>query len=141
MAEPKTKKNNASVTAFLDTIMPEQKRKDCYEILKIFKEITKKKPTMWGTSIIGFGIYHYKSERSRQEGDWPRAAFSPRKQSITIYLSSDFSSYHQLLSKLGKHKTSLACLYIQRLSGIDVDILKELIRLSLERMEELYPTT
>ncbi len=138
MAEPKTKKNSASVTAFLDTIQDEQKRRDSKELVKIFEETTKEKPAMWGTAIIGFGVWHYKSQRSSAKGDWPMVGFSPRKQSLTLYLSSDSKDYAKLLAKLGKHSTSKACLYIKRLSDIDTNVLRQLIKNSFEHMKEKY---
>jgi hypothetical protein len=139
MAELKTKKNDASVTDFLDTVENEQKRQDSYELLKIFTEVTKEKPVMWGSSIVGFGLYHYKSERSKQEGDWPISGFSPRKQNLTIYIMYGFSKSQELLKKIGKHKISGgSCLYIKRLSDINTDVLKELIKASVKDMKEKY---
>jgi len=139
MAELKTQKTNASVTDFLDTIEDEQKRQDSYELLKIFTEVTKEKPVMWGSSIVGFGLYHYKSERSKQEGDWPISGFSPRKQNLTIYIMYGFSKSQELLKKIGKHKISGgSCLYIKRLSDINIDVLKELIKISVIHMKEKY---
>lgn len=139
MAELKTQKNNASVENFLESVEDEKKREDCKELLKIFKEVTKEKPAMWGTSIVGFGLYHYKSERSKQEGDWPITGFSPRKQNITIYIMSGFKDYQNLISKIGKHKISGgSCLYIKKLSNIDIEILKKLIKTSVEYMKKKY---
>lgn len=139
MAELKTKKNNASVAAFIKSVADEQKRKDCHELIKIFTEVTGEKATMWGTSIIGFGQYHYKSEKSKQEGDWPLTGFSPRKANITLYMMSGHSEYQKLLKKIGKHKVSGgSCLYIKRLSDIDIDVLKEIIRGSVEYMRKKY---
>jgi len=139
MAELKTQKNNASVPAFLDAIEDEEKRKDCKELIKIYKEVTKEKPVMWGTSIIGFGSYHYKSPSTKREGDWMLTGFSPRKQNITLYIMSGFSDQKKLLEKIGKHKVSGgSCLYIKRLSDIDREILKQLIKNSLEYLKEKY---
>lgn len=139
MAELKTQKNSASVPAYINSVEDEQKRKDCHSLVKIFTEVTKEKPMMWGTSIIGFGQYHYKSERSKQEGDWPLTGFSPRKQNITIYLMSGFNEYTTLLAKIGKHKISGgSCLYIKRLADIDTDVLKQLIKVSVEYMKGKY---
>lgn len=139
MAELKTQKTTASVPAFLDTVEDEGKRKDCKELLKIFEEVTGEKPAMWGSSIVGFGSYHYKSERSKQEGDWPLTAFSPRKQNLTLYIMCGFNEQKDLLKKIGKHKVSGgSCLYIKRLSDVDVEVLKELIRNSVETMKERY---
>lgn len=139
MAELKTQKNSASVTKFLDLTKDEEKRKDCQELLKIFKEVTKEKPVMWGSSIIGFGQYHYKSESSKREGDWPLTGFSPRKQNITIYIMCGFSFSKKLLAKIGKHKISGgSCLYIKRLSDINTEILKQLIKASAKYLREKY---
>lgn len=96
---------------------------------------------MWGTSIVGFGSYHYKSERSSQEGDWPLTGFSPRKQSLTIYVMPGFEHYQELLEKLGKHKTSKSCLYINKLSDVDMDILKKIIEKSYLHMKAVALNT
>lgn len=139
MAEPKTQKTKESVSAFLETVEDENKRKDSQKLLSVFQEVTGEKAAMWGTSIIGFGQYHYKSERSKQEGDWPLTGFSPRKQNLTIYVMSGFGDQKKLLEKLGKHKISGgSCLYIKRLSDIDLDVLKELIKASVKYMKEKY---
>jgi hypothetical protein len=136
MAELKTQKNNASVKDFINAVENEEKRKDSKELIKIFKEITKKKPVMWGTSIIGFNQYHYKSQRSKQEGDWPMTGFSPRKQNISVYIMPGFKNKENLLKKLGKHKTSVSCLYIKRLSDININILKKIIETGYKEMKD-----
>ena len=136
MAELKTQKNKASVKDFINTIESEEKRKDSKELVKIFKAITKKNPVMWGTSIIGFDQYHYKPQRSKQEGDWPMTGFSPRKQNLSIYIMPGFKNKIALLKKLGKHKTSVSCLYIKRLSDINIDILKKVIETGYKEMKE-----
>lgn len=141
MAELKTQKNKASVKKFIASVENEQKRKDSEELVKIFEEVTKMKATMWGTSIIGFGSYHYKSERSRQEGDWPLTGFSPRKQNLTIYIMPGFKEYADLLTKIGKHKHSVSCLYINKLADIDIKVLKKLIKQSVAEMKKRYETT
>ncbi len=128
MAEIKTKVNNASVKDFLNSIEDEQKKSDSFELLNIYEEITGEKAKMWGTSIVGFGQYHYKSERSTQEGDWPLAGFSPRKQSLTLYMMRVADNLDELISKLGKNKISGGCLYIKRLSDVDMKVLKEIIK-------------
>lgn len=139
MAELKTQKNNASVSAFIDKIPDEQKREDSRKLLKIFKEATGEVPAMWGASIIGFGSYHYKSDRSSQEGDWPLTGFSPRKQNITLYIMPGANTYTTLLKKLGKHSTSTgSCLYIKKLSDIDSKILSEIISLSVKEMKKRH---
>ena len=134
MAELKTKQTDASVDDFL-AAYPEETRKDCLEIAKMMKSAAKAEPKMWGTSIVGFGSYHYKSERSRQEGDWPLTGFSPRKQNLTLYFMTGFDRYGSLLKKLGKHTTSKGCLYIKRLSDVDKKVLKELITESVKVMK------
>lgn len=129
MAEPKTKPTTQDPKDFLNSIEPEQRRNDGFILLEMFQKITGEKAVMWGPSIVGFGMYHYKSERSTQEGDWPLVGFSPRKQNLTLYLiygSTD--KYKDLLQKLGKHKTSVACLYVNKLSDIDLEILTRLVK-------------
>jgi len=129
MGELKTLENDGSVTDFIDAVPEETKRKDSYVLLDMYKRVTGQEPRMWGASMIGFGKYHYKSERSTQEGDWPLAAFSPRKQNLTLYFMSDFDSFlAEPLSKLGKHKTSKACLYINKLADVDVAVLEDVVR-------------
>lgn len=127
MGELKTLENNASVENFIAHIEPEQKRKDSLALLAMFKKATALAPRMWGASIIGFGKYHYKSERSNQEGDWPLVAFSPRKQNLTLYVMPSTGNIDELLSKLGKHKTSKGCLYINKLADIDQSVLAQII--------------
>lgn len=139
MAELKTLKNDADVLDFINSLDDERKRQDSLELLKIFEDCMGEKPAMWGSSIIGYGSFHYKSTRSSQEGDWPLAAFSPRKQNLTIYLTPGFDKYTEQLAKLGKHKTSKGCLYIKRLSDVDTGILKFLIKDSVDRVREYYP--
>ena len=112
MAEIKTKKNNASVEDFINSLPNERRREDAKKLLAIYNEVLGIEPSMWGTSIIGYGSYHYKSERSRQEGDWPLAGFSARKQSMTLYIMCGLNNYERLLSKLGKYKVTVSCLYI-----------------------------
>ncbi len=137
MAELKTKANKKSVRAFIDAIEDEQKRKDSRSVLKLMQKLTGEKATMWGDSIVGFGSYHYKYKSGR-EGDWMLTGFSPRKQNLTIYIMAGFSKYGALLKKLGKHKTSVSCLYIKRLSDVDLDVLSELIARSVKHMKHTY---
>ena len=129
--EVKTKVNDASVTDFLNSVEDEQKQKDAFTLLKIMKQITKEKPKMWGSSIVGFGSYHYKGASGR-EGDWLVAGFSPRKQNLTLYVQGGFNVYADLLKKLGKHKTGVGCLYINKLSDVDAKILQELLEKSVK---------
>jgi nucleoid DNA-binding protein len=136
-AEVKTKKTEASVEEFLNGILDEQKREDSKKICGLMQNISGAEPKMWGASIIGFGTYHYKSKSGR-EGDWMRIGFSPRKQNLTVYIMNGFERYDELMAKLGKHKTGKSCLYIKRLSDIDLEVLKELINLSAEHFENKY---
>lgn len=139
MAELKTKPNKASVMVFLKSIPDEQKRKDSLALLALFKKITKEKPTMWGTSMVGFGMYHYKSERSAQEGDWPLTAFSPRKQNLTLYVMPGFSDLKAELKKLGKHKISGgSCLYLNKLADVDRNVLEKIVKKSYLAMKKKH---
>ena len=138
MAELKTTQNDKSVKSFLNSVIDENKRKDCREIMKLMQDITHKKPKMWGDSIVGFGSYHYKYESGR-EGDFFITGFSPRKQHLTIYIMPGFSGYDSVMKKLGKHKTGKSCLYIKKLDDIDRNTLKELITDSVNYMTKSYP--
>ena len=129
MAELKTKQTDESVVKFLNLVEDETKRKDCFAIVEMMKQVTKSEPKMWGTSIVGFGSYHYKYE-SGHEGDSCLIGFSPRKQNITLYLMGMFKD-QDLLQKLGKHKTGKGCLYVNKLSDIDIKVLKQLIKNSI----------
>lgn len=138
MTEPKTKPTDQNPEEFLKTIEPEQKRLDCFEILKMMRQITGEKPVMWGTSIVGFGNYYIKSKGNSRVDVWPLAAFSPRKQYITIYAMEGNENNQDLLNKLGKHKTSKACIYINKLSDVDITILKKLIQESYDYAKITY---
>lgn len=138
MAEKmKTIKNKGSVSAFLNSIEDEQKRKDSKELLKIFKEVTKMKPYMWGDAIVGFGDYEY-SRKDGSKHEFFRTGFSPRKQNLTVYIMPSLSMYAAELKKIGKHKTSVSCLYFNKLADIDVSILKKMIKASLAEMKKRY---
>ncbi len=141
MSELKTQKTTQSPEDFLKTIEPEEKRQDGLVLLKMFEKITGEKPAMWGASIVGYGMYHYKSEKSKQEGDWPLVGFSPRKQNLTLYVMHGNQDSAELLTKLGKHKTSGGmggCLYINKLTDVDQEILEKLIRKSFEFMKKTW---
>ncbi len=127
MAELKTKENDGDVLRFINSVENKQRREDGLELLKIFQEATGLKPRMWGTAIVGFGKYHYKSKRSSQEGDWPLVGFSPRKQNLTLYVMTGTDKESELLERLGKHKTSVGCLYINKLDDVDLDVLQKLV--------------
>lgn len=133
MAELKTKVNDASVDKFLRGVTDETKREDSYKILEMMKKATKAEPKMWGTSIIGFGGYHYKYESGR-EGDSPLTGFSPRKQSLTLYILGGFDEHEELLNKLGKYSLGKGCLYIKKLEDVDTKVLKELVTRSIKKM-------
>lgn len=136
MGELKTKKNNASVAAFIKSIPNEQMRKDANVLLKMFSEITGEKPVMWGTSIIGYGDYHYKYASGR-EGDWMLVGFSPRKANLSLYIHPR-NVDPKLLKQLGPNTPSMGCLYIKRLSDVNLKILKKVVKegyLGLKRMQ------
>lgn len=127
MAEIKTKPTADSVEEFLNKVENEQKRKDSFAILEMMEKATGEKPNMWGSSIIGFGNMRYKSPNTGREVDWFVIGFSPRKANISLYLGLDVQEFAALLNKLGKHKTGVGCLYINKLSDIDQEVLKEMI--------------
>lgn len=131
MADLKTKKNNSNIEDFLSSVDNEKRKADSFKILELMKKITNSDPRMWGASIIGFGHYHYKYASGR-ENDWFLTGFSPRKQSLTLYIVNGFSHYDEILGRLGKYKTSKSCLYINKLEDIDVKVLKELITASVD---------
>lgn len=133
----KTVRTKATVSEFLATIDNDQRRKDCKAVMKIMREVTGKRAAMWGTSIIGYGSYHYKYDSGR-EGDMPVVGLSPRKQNLAIYIMPGFGSYAALMKKLGKHKTGKSCLYINKLEDVDKGVLTALIEKSVAHMEKKY---
>ncbi len=135
-AELKTKLNDASVEDFINTVSNEEIRADCFEIAKMMKQATKAEPKMWGSSIVGFGSYHYKGASGR-EGDWMLVGFSPRKQNLTLYIMAGFDGYPELLKKLGKFSTGKSCLYIKKLADVDKKVLKELVSESVQFMKKV----
>lgn len=141
MAEPKTKPTTASVKDFLNKVEPGQKREDSFALLGLFEKVTGKEAVMWGESMVGFDVYHYKSERSSQEGDWFMVGFSPRKQNLTLYVLHG-NSTNTALTKLGKYKTSSSgmggCLYINKLADVDMEVLEDLVTTSYEYMKKQY---
>jgi hypothetical protein len=139
MAELKTKVTNADVIAFIHAFADtEQKRNDSFELLKIMEDFTGHEPRMWGPSMIGFGSYHYKSERSSQEGDWPLIGFSPRKAAISLYVFTGLPEHEYLLKDLGKFKMGKACIYIKKLSDIDLESLKRMMRVTIDFLKSKY---
>ncbi|MEO6939596.1 MAG: DUF1801 domain-containing protein [Candidatus Kapaibacterium sp.] len=136
MAELKTKATAASVAKFLKTLADAQVREDCNTIIQMMSKATRAEAKMWGSAIIGFGDYHYIYESGR-ELDWFVIGFSPRKQNITLYLTTAGSEKHEaLLEKLGKHKTTKGCLYIKKLSDVDESILKKMIEATVAGVEK-----
>lgn len=141
MSELKTKQNDADVYEFIRSFAnTEQKQKDSFELLKLMQDFTGYEPKMWGPSIIGFGSYHYKSERSKQEGDWPLLGFSPRKAAISLYVYTGSKEHEYLLNDLGKYKMGKACIYIKKLSDINVDALKTLMAETMAFLRTKYET-
>lgn len=127
MAELKTQVNNASVEKFVSAVKDEETRNGCLTLLDLMKKTTKEEPKMWGSSIVGFGTFHYKGKSGR-EGDWFVTGFSPRKQNMTVYFCLGFKHLTPQLKKLGKFKTSMGCLYFRKLSDIDIQVLKEMLK-------------
>lgn len=139
MAELKTKQTTQDVSEFINSFADtEQKKKDSFELLKLMQEFTGYEPKMWGASIIGFGTYHYKSERSRQEGDWPLMGFSPRKAAISLYVFTGMPEHEYLLKDLGKFKMGKACIYVKKLSDINQDALKKIMGETIKFLESKY---
>jgi hypothetical protein len=133
MAEIKTKPTAASVQDFINGVKDEQKRKDSFVLLEMMKKAVGEEPKMWGPSLIGFGHVRLKSPATGREVDWIRIGFSPRKANLSLYLCGDIKQHAAALEKLGKHKTGVGCLYINKLADIDVNVLKEMIDASLQR--------
>ena len=136
----KTIKNQDSVSAFIDKVEDEQKREDCRTLMKIMRRITGSQAAMWGSSIVGFGSYHYRYASGR-EGDFFLTGFSPRKQNLTVYVMPGFSQYGSLMQKLGKHKLGKSCLYMKKLEDVDVQVLTSLIDESVQEMRRKYPNS
>ena len=132
MAEAKTKPTKQSLNDFIKSLDDPQTRADCLTIARFMEAATGSKPVIWGTSIVGFGARTIKYAGGK-EADWPLLAFSPRRQNLTLYLGAGDESNADLLSKLGKHSTGKGCLYIKRLSDIDLPTLKKLINASVKR--------
>ena len=138
MAKNKTTETDVDVIEFINKVENEVKRKDSFKLIEIFKAITGSEPKMWGPTIIGFGNCHYKYA-SGHEGDMPLAAFSPRKDSLVLYFASEFENRETLLSQLGKHKSSKACVYAKKLDDIDLDVMITMTKNSINHTRKLYP--
>ena len=139
MAELKTWPNKSSVSAFIAAIDDSGKRSDAKKIAAMMRRATGKRAKMWGTSIVGYGSYHYKYASGR-EGDFMITGFSPRKTALTVYIMPGFSGFKSLMSKLGKYKTGKSCLYIKRLEDVDESVLEKLIVESVKEMRKKYDT-
>lgn len=133
----KTQENDHDVDEFIASIEKDQKRLDAQKILMMMEEISGHPPKMWGASIIGFGTYHYKYDSGR-EGDAMKIGFSPRKANLVLYIMLGFEGYIDKLASLGKHKTGKSCLYINNLADIDLSVLNEIIKISIDTMNDKY---
>ena len=137
MKQNKTQRTDNSVSLFLDQIEPKQKRKDSHALVALMSQITAEKPKLWGTSIIGFGDYHYKYKSGR-EGDWFLTGFSPRKNALTVYLMCDLSHEGLDFDGLGKYKLSKGCLYFKKIEDFDLNVLTQIIEDSIEIIKKMY---
>ena len=134
MAEAKTRPTGAKVSDFLASVTDPERREDCGSVVELMRSVTGEEPQMWGSSIVGFGRYRYEYASGRS-GEWPVSAFSPRKTDLTLYLVPDYTArFPDLMDKLGKYKTGKSCLYIKRLSDVNVKVLRQLIRQSVAAM-------
>ncbi len=144
MSETKTKPTAASVPEFIATVEPPSKRGDAEELDALFRKVTGEEPVMWGTSIIGYGSYHY-NYASGREGDWMRAGFSPRKARHSLYLMGRYcdeatgAKVDALLVRLGKHKTGASCVYVNKLADVDLAVLEEIVGICWDAMNRKYP--
>ena len=138
MAKNKTIETQASVAEFLTAITDDKKRKDFSVIIELITKQTGLEPKMWGTSIVGFGSYHYKYESGR-EGDAPLTGIASRANAITLYLGSNFDKREELLSKFGKHKIGGGCIHIQKIEDIDTGILIKMIKNSIAHRKKQHP--
>lgn len=139
MAGNKTQPTDADVDEFMAGIENDRRRSDARTVLALMREATGEEPRMWGDAIVGFGQYHYRYDSGR-EGDWFLAGFSPRKSNLVVYLMSGFPRHAELMSKLGKHRTGSSCLYINRLEDVDLDVLRELVRRSVDHVDATHRT-
>ena len=136
MAELKTKLNDSDVIAFLNSVEHPKRKEDAFAVLEIMNRVTGEKPKMWGSKIVGYGLYDYQYA-SGQSGQWFKVGFSPRKQNMSLYFMSGFGVIREWLPKLGKHKTGKSCLYINKMEDIDTKVLEQMIKQTLEKLENL----
>ena len=135
MAELKTKPTNVDVNDFIDTVENEGRRDDCRALVKMMKKATKAEPTMWGNGMIGFGRYRYQYA-SGHGGEWPIIALAPRKNELTLYMMAGLEQHEELMGRLGKHKAGKSCLHVKKLEQLDLDVLKELIDISVAALAD-----
>lgn len=139
MSEIKTKVTDVDVYEFIESFAnTERKKQDSYELIKMMQEVSGEPPKMWGPTMIGFGKYHYKSNRSKQEGDWFVIGFSPRKAAISLYVYSGTEKQDELLKSLGKYKMGKACIYVNKLADINLDVLKQMMIDSIKHTKEVW---
>ena len=131
-----TRPTGASVRAFLASL-DDEKRIDCAVLAKLMRSTTGERARMWGTSIVGFGSYHY-TYASGRSGDWPLVGFAPRARDLTVYIMPGFTPYAKLMAKLGRHKHSKSCLYLRRLADVDLGVLRALVERSVRDMRRKY---
>jgi len=136
MAEPKTKPTAQDAREFLGAVEPAEKRRDAFAVFEMMERISGEQAVMWGTSIVGFGSRRVTSGRGRYEAVWPLIGFSPRKQNLTLYIMSGNQDNQALFDRLGKHKTSMACVYVKRLADLDLSVLETLIETSYQYMKQ-----
>ncbi len=137
MSQNKTRPTGAAVDDYLDAVENETRREDAKAVKALMERVTGEPAVMWGSSIVGFGEYHYKYESGR-EGDFMLVGFAPRKANLVLYIIAGFSAYDALLKKLGKHKTGKSCLYVNKLADLDMEVLEELVARSVAHMREKY---
>ncbi len=140
MAKNKTTETDRNVIEFVNSVENEVRRKDSFTLIDLFRAITGKEPKMWGPTIIGFGSYHYRYA-SGHEGDMPLAAFSPRKPALVLYFETEFENRTELLSQLGKHTSSKACVYVKKLEDLNLSVLEKMVKNSINHTLKLYPAT
>lgn len=139
MAELKTQLTDKDVVEYIESVTePGKKREDSLTFLRFMEEITGHEPRLWGTSIIGYGKYHYQSERSRQKGDWPLVGFSPREAAFSLYVYSGGEEQQRMLERLGKIKMGKACIYVKKWEDIDPEVLASMIRSTIRILKERY---
>jgi hypothetical protein len=138
MTEAKTRRTGESVPAFLARIDDDRVRRDCATLVRLMRRVTGQAPAMWGPSIVGFGTYHY-VYASGNEGDWPLAAFSPRKRNLTIYFMPGFDRDAALLERLGRARTAKSCLYVNSLADVDLAVLERMVADSVARVRRAHP--